>query len=423
MRGRPHRLTFRGKLTILVALAVPLVLVFLLFGPKRESLIPNIENIYAPPEVLLSPPVAESNWTGPESGLRVFPSPPGPLSVPGPLFVEYTFSRELMQKVFGLLSKNRVALGHIIVMEPESGKLLAYASTNTAKFAPQRTYPAASLVKVVTTAAALEETPEVLGQSCIYNGDPYRLRRRHIETNKGRKVSLRKALALSYNQCFARLAVHHLGSSQLLTYLDRFGLLESPALAHEAGLVLDPGVDKLALGKLGSGLDGLRITPLHGVRLAATLARGRLVTPWWVARVEDGFGQSLKISRPAARLVLSESRARKLREMLADTTKKGTARRAFRTRRGKPLLQGLSVAAKTGSLSGSNPSGRYEWFVGVAPVDRPRVALAVLVVQGDLYWASASQLAAEVLKILFCPKGVCSAQGIRRFSTDSVKER
>ena len=115
MRGRPHRLTFRGKLTILVALAAPLVWVFLFFGPKRESLIPNIENKYAPPEVLLNPPVAESNWTGPESGLRVFPSPPGPLSVPGPLFVEYTFSRELMQKVCGLLSKNRVALGHIIV--------------------------------------------------------------------------------------------------------------------------------------------------------------------------------------------------------------------------------------------------------------------------------------------------------------------
>jgi cell division protein FtsI/penicillin-binding protein 2 len=107
--------------------------------------------------------------------------------------------------------------------------------------------------------------------------------------------------------------------------------------------------------------------------------------------------------------------------MLTDTTRKGTARRAFTTSGGRPLLQGLNVAAKTGSLSGVNPPGRYEWFIGVAPVERPSIALAVLVVQGDLYWLSASQLAAEILKILFCSNGVCSEHGIERFSMNPIE--
>ena len=67
--------------------------------------------------------------------------------------------------------------------------------------------------------------------------------------------------------------------------------------------------------------------------------------------------------------------------MLVETTRSGTARRAFRKRNGQPLLGGVSVAGKTGSLSGKDPDGRYEWFIGVAPADAPRVAVAAVVVQ------------------------------------------
>ena len=65
------------------------------------------------------------------------------------------------------------------------------------------------------------------------------------------------------------------------------------------------------------------------------------------------------------------------------------------------------MAGKTGSLNGRNPDGRYEWFIGVAPAEQPTLAVATVAVQGPLYWMSASQMAAEVLKAAFCPKGVC----------------
>jgi len=102
--------------------------------------------------------------------------------------------------------------------------------------------------------------------------------------------------------------------------------------------------------------------------------------------------------------------------MLVDTTVRGTARSAFRRKNGQPLLGPVKVAGKTGSLSGTNPQGRYEWFIGVAPADRPRVAVAVLLVQGDLWWRSASQIAAEVLRVVFCSEGSCRAEGAEQWT-------
>ena len=109
----------------------------------------------------------------------------------------------------------------------------------------------------------------------------------------------------------------------------------------------------------------------------------------------------------APRQVISMELATELRTMLVDTTVLGTARRAFRQPNGRALLGSIKVAGKTGSLSGTNPNGRYEWFVGVAPADQPSIAVAVLLVQSDLWWRNASQIAAEVLQDVFCEGRDC----------------
>jgi len=113
--------------------------------------------------------------------------------------------------------------------------------------------------------------------------------------------------------------------------------------------------------------------------------------------------------------VLTPELAGQLRGWLVDTTVRGTARRAFRTRAGRPLIAGVPVAGKTGSLNGSDPKGRYEWFIGVAPAEDPKLVVATLAVQGPRWWWSASQLAADVLRGAFCPKGRCSPDAVDRF--------
>jgi hypothetical protein len=101
--------------------------------------------------------------------------------------------------------------------------------------------------------------------------------------------------------------------------------------------------------------------------------------------------------------------------MLVETTTRGTARRAFRQRNGRPLLGAIQVAGKTGSLSGTDPKGRYEWFIGVAPAEAPRIAIAVLVVQERVWWRNASQIASDVLQRVFCVGGRCDLENAGRY--------
>jgi len=333
-----------------------------------------------------------------------------------PLRVEYTLDAELTRAVFRVLRNGRVKLGHVIVLDPATGRVLSYASTDIDRFPPTRSYPAASLVKVITAAAALDQAPSIANLPCRFRGSPYRLTPARLDPPKvGNTVSLRRALATSNNQCFAQLAVHAVGERPLMEAISRFGWLAEPAPAHAAGSA-DPGEDRYDFGKLGCGLAGCRITPLHAAQLAATLARGELVAPRWIERVVDAEGRELPLSDSAApRRVLSPELAAELRGMLVETTRSGTARRAFRKRNGRPLLGEVQVAGKTGSLSGKNPGGRYEWFIGAAPAAEPRIAVAVLLVQGELWWRNASQIAAEVLRVVFCTDGPCSDQGVARW--------
>jgi cell division protein FtsI/penicillin-binding protein 2 len=178
-----------------------------------------------------------------------------------------------------------------------------------------------------------------------------------------------------------------------------------------------------ALGEMGSGLDGLEITPLHAAQLAATLVEGQLVEPRWLEGAWDPSGQSVPVPPGGpGRRVLTPELAGQLRGWLVDTTVRGTARRAFRTRSGRPLIAGVPVSGKTGSLNGTDPKGRYEWFIGVAPAGDPKLVVATVAVQGARWWWSASQLAADVLRKAFCPQGRCSPEAADRFMAPRVAD-
>jgi hypothetical protein len=446
-RERRRRLTTRGRATIGVSLALLAALLSWIIDPTEPM---RAANAPATPDVAAGAPRVVALEAEDSKPIRVprdiftrlpvtkdvveLPRVPveggaeGPhlfewIDVSGshphlasPLRVEYTFDADLTQHVFRVLRRGRVALGNVVLLDPTTGRVLAYASTDVERFAPTRHYPAASLVKVITAAAVLDRDPRTAELPCRFRGSPYRLTPSRIDPPAhGREVSFRRALATSNNQCFAQLAVHSVGMESLLDTIDRFGWRAHPAPAHAAGVV-DPGEDRYDVGRLGSGLAGSRITPLHAAQLAATLVHGELVTPRWIQRVSDALGADLAVPAQAApRRVLSPEVTGRLRSMLVDTTRSGTARRAFRDDRGRPMLGDIRVAGKTGSLSGTDPTGRYEWFVGVAPAESPKVAVASVLVQGDLWWRNASQIAAEVLQGVFCERRRCRAEYADRF--------
>jgi peptidoglycan glycosyltransferase len=350
-------------------------------------------------------------------------APPPPASTAsaggGPFRVEYTLDEKLTEHVFDILRRGRVTRGEVIVLDPRSGRLLTYVSTDPLALPPQRAYPAASIVKILTAAALLEEAPAEARSPCVYRGNQYRLNRRRLSRPaSGHETTLTRALATSNNQCFSQWAVHVLGEEKLRATFDRFGWLASPAPGHDAGHVESVST-KLELGRLGSGLDGVSINPLHVATLASVLTDGRWIEPWWIDRVVDSHGRSLALPKRAAeRRVLSRDVANRLRSMLVETTAAGTAKAAFHTRRGRPLIPGIDIAGKTGNLTAGEPFGRYEWFLGLAPAEDPTIAVVVLQVQSNLWWSRSSELAAQVLRTVFCDSKGCTSQLGDRWTGD-----
>ena len=84
--------------------------------------------------------------------------------------------------------------------------------------------------------------------------------------------------------------------------------------------------------------------------------------------------------------------------MLTTTTTEGTARRYFRNV--DPVIKGMKVAGKTGSLSSSTGGKRRHnsWFVGFAPAEDPEIAVAALVVNDPKWRIKATYLAREIIE-------------------------
>lgn len=442
----------RGWLTLAVVAAALLVGGFIGFGATHsaptEELPPVSANFekasqlpvlaYAPPKLLGHLPLVKKILSSTNAQGRLFEMLRLPIASPNSsqseVQVEYTFDPELAREVEAILEQAQAQYAHILVSDVKTGRLLAYASTDPANFPPTKTYPAASLVKVVTTAAAMRHAPDALQRECRYQGSPYRLTPSSVDPPaQGVEISFQKALGMSNNHCFAQLAVHSIGAEALIGTIREFGLLATPAAGHAAGQIslVESNVNaedtelSYELAELGSGLSGLRITPLHALQLAMTLFDGMRREPYWLARVTDA-ASGQEMSLPALQVpvrVLSEDEAARLRAMMVETTQAGTARRAFRAHSGHTFLDPVHVAGKTGSLSGTNPTGRYEWFIGVAPAESPTVAVAIVVVQGEVWLRSASQIAAEVMRKLFCPRGVCAATAAERFLSSYAETR
>ena len=113
----------------------------------------------------------------------------------------------------------------------------------------------------------------------------------------------------------------------------------------------------------------------------------------------DARGKALYTHAPSTfRSVIPRATAQKLGHMMTETVKHGTSRSAFHDPKGLPFLPGVTVAGKTGSLSSEQPYRAYSWFVGFAPEDSPRIALAALVVNTPKWRIKSSYLAREALR-------------------------
>jgi penicillin-binding protein 2 len=225
-------------------------------------------------------------------------------------------------------------------------------------------------------------------------------------------VSLHQAIARSCNVYFYQLGVK-LEIARLSAWAKRMGLgsLTGIDLPHEvAGLMPSPEW-KLRAQRLPwypgetvsvvIGQGQVTATPMQLARLTAAIANGgRLVRPHLVRSV----GGERVAEEPPREIGLRPETVRAIREGMRAVVTEGTGWRA--------RVPGLEVAGKTGSAQvvasarlARDPKSQkllpHGWFVCFAPLDKPMIAMAVLVEHGGSGGEAAAPVAREILSRYF----------------------
>ncbi|MDQ4149455.1 MAG: penicillin-binding protein 2 [Actinomycetota bacterium] len=286
--------------------------------------------------------------------------------------------------------------GSIIVMNPESGSILAMANAPTfnpnnikGSSAQSRKNRAAvdvfefgSVNKLVTAAAALESG--VIRPSDLMSL-PDRLKIgakvfKDAHPHPTQTLSFSQVIQRSSNIGMIRVA-ERLGKQRLYDYLRRFGYGSYTGLGfpgESPGIVPRPeNWWGTSLGAIAIG-QAFSITPLQLVKAYATVANdGVEVEPSLVAATVDGSGKRRPAEPAGTRRVISEDTARELKQILVGVTedKNGTGTAA--------AIPGYRVGGKTGTAQRPRQgvpgySGYTSSFVGFAPAEDPKLVVGVV---------------------------------------------
>jgi cell division protein FtsI/penicillin-binding protein 2 len=318
---------------------------------------------------------------------------------------DYTIDPVLQEYTDALLKRYRPDYGALVAIDAATGEILTMSSythgpsdTNLNLIA---TFPAASIFKIVTSAAALDMNKVTPNSTISFSGRSHTLYRRDVLNEKRnrwtRTMSLKEGFALSINCLFGKLGLYYVGAGNLLEYAHRYGF-NSP-LALDVPLALSqaivPNDSDWAVVEAASGFNRLTtLSPIHGAMLAASIANdGVMMEPYLVKQAKDDNeilyrGQPHPLATPVVKQTNNE-----LRELMRATILSGTSRKSFRKLVRNRNYPDVRFGGKTGSLSGLNPAGKTEWFVGYVNYKGRRIAIGSVLVHKTVWRARASQIA------------------------------
>jgi peptidoglycan glycosyltransferase len=325
--------------------------------------------------------------------------------------------------------------GSIVALEPATGRVRVMASApsydpnavqdqqvfealsedteQTPLFnrAVQTNYQPGSTFKVVTAAAALD-TGKVTPDSIVDGSSPQTISGVPLANSGGVSygpITFTTALTNSVNTVFAKLG-EQVGTQTMVEYMDRFGFYKDPQLDYPEdsmrasgvrnadGRLVTSGFDvgRVAIGQ--GGEEGqIQVTPLQMAEVAGAVANGgKLIRPRLTDRIVGQDGRVEERIDPAQQSqVMKPETAAELTEMMTDVVNEGTGVAA--------ALSDVQVAGKTGTAEVKNETLNQVWFIGFAPVEAPRYAIAVTLEDqpiGTSGGANAAPLAAQVLQTL-----------------------
>jgi penicillin-binding protein A len=324
-----------------------------------------------------------------------------------------TLDEALQKRVENLYARYNPTYAAFVAMDPDTGKILAMvdysAQGHEENLNLMATFPAASIFKVVTAAGALSERSIPPNAKFPVNGRYGTLYRRNLRDTVNRWtrfISIEEAFAKSVNTVFARIAMNKVGPEAMQRYADSFAFNQQIDfdMPIELGTAVIPLDDEFGLAESGSGYTRRQtLNPIQGAMIAASVVNGgKMPAPYLVEKVTDPNGRLLYEAEVNSKLLqpMDRETARSLAMIMEHTVTRGTARSEYRDYNHHPMLSKLFIGAKTGSLTGRNPAGKYDWFVGFAQSStnpKKKIAYASMIVNRKYWRVKAAYIAREAV--------------------------
>lgn len=338
--------------------------------------------------------------------------------------VLYTFDYELQKEVDHLMRQYASDYASVVAMDPATGKILAMASYEEGKpskenWALKATFPAASIFKIVTASAAIEKYNVSPDLELGYTGGNYKLYRRDLfnENQKwARLISFRDAFARSINIFFGKMALKFMRADDLMTYAQKYYFNKDLAadLPVESGKAILLSKEPFHVAEVASGFNSLNtLSPVHGALIASAIINdGVMQSPYVVDSLLRPNGTVVYKAAPfTLDNPITLTTAQKLRDLMSETIENGTSRKAFKELTRAKKYSIVEAGGKTGSLQGSNPKGKTDWFVGYARLGTRMLAVSVVTVNKSVWRVKSSYVAQRLIKQYFKEDVVLSTAG------------
>jgi len=302
------------------------------------------------------------------------------------------FVEEALDQAF---KKHNAQGACVVVMKPDTGEILALANRPTFDpNAPQSFttesrrnraicdfFEPGSVFKIVTACAALEENQFKETDKIFCENGEYKISNHILHDHRPHGVlTFREVFSLSSNIGVCKIA-QKLGLAKVCYYAKQFGF------GQASGIELPGEVD----GRLKSLKDysntsiaavpmgqEVTVTALQLATAISVIANGgNYVKPYIVDRIEDSFGEVIQQHGPKIlRRVISVETSNRVKSILKDVVDNGTAKMAKSN--DYEFAGKTGTAQKIDSQGGYSHSKFYASFIGFAPVENPKLAIAVV---------------------------------------------
>lgn len=260
-------------------------------------------------------------------------------------------------------------------------------------------YEPGSVFKLITASAALD-AGAVQVSSGFYCGESINVAgtRFHCANHRHHgSQDLTHALMNSCNQAFIQVGAR-LGKQAFCDYFEAFGLrgatgIDLPAEPKKSEYYTADRMGPVELASCSFGQSS-KITPIQmATAVAAVVNGGKRMQPYLVERITDAEGRLVHETTPTVvRQVISEKTSAAMRTMMEQVVLQGGGKNAY--------VAGFRVGGKSGTsqkLDSADEHARIASFVGVAPINDPRVVVLVCLDEPHTFSTAGGTLSAPVV--------------------------